>query len=33
MQREHDSLDRSQNYAMEIEKHGDEIIGGLFGQS
>lgn len=28
--KEHGSLDRSQSYAHEIEKHGDDIINNLF---
>lgn len=30
--KEHDSLDKSHNYASEIEKHGDNIINSLFTQ-
>ncbi|TNV81397.1 hypothetical protein FGO68_gene7703 [Halteria grandinella] len=33
LQREHDSLGKSQGYAAEIEKYGEDIIGNLFSQN
>lgn len=33
LQKEHDSLGKSQGYAQEIEGYGDDIINNLFSQN